>query len=148
MRAILQRTTTARVAVNGQTVGEIGIGWVVLLGIATTDVSADAAKLADKIAGLRAFADDAGKMNRNLAAVQGSVLVVSNFTLYADCRNGRRPSFTQSAAPAIAEPLYERFLTELRLLGVPVQTGIFGADMQIELVNDGPVTIVLDAPEA
>lgn len=147
MRAILQRTTAARVAATGQVVGEIGVGWLVLLGIAPTDTAADAAKLADKIAGLRAFADDAGKMNLNLEAVHGSVLVVSNFTLYADCRKGRRPSFTDSAPPAIAEPLYERFLNELRLFGVPVQTGIFGADMRIELVNDGPVTILLDTAD-
>jgi len=147
MRAVLQRTTAARVTVDGQTVGAIGLGWLVLVGIAPTDAQSDAAKLADRIAGLRAFADEAGKMNLNLNAVQGSVLVVSNFTLYADCRKGRRPSFTQSAAADVALPIYEMFLRELRLLGVPVQAGVFGADMRIELVNDGPVTFVLDTTE-
>jgi len=147
MRAVLQRTTAARVTVDGQTVGSIGLGWLVLVGIAPTDAQSDAAKLADRIAGLRAFADEAGKMNLNLNVVQGSVLVVSNFTLYADCRKGRRPSFTQSAAADVALPIYEMFLRELRLLGVPVQAGVFGADMRIELVNDGPVTFVLDTTE-
>jgi len=147
MRAVLQRTTAARVTVDGQTVGSIGLGWLVLVGIAPTDAQSDAAKLADRIAGLRAFADEAGKMNLNLNAVQGSVLVVSNFTLYADCRKGRRPSFTQSAAADVALPIYEMFLRELRLLGVPVQAGVFGVDMRIELVNDGPVTFVLDTTE-
>ena len=148
MRAVLQRVTSARVTVAGETVGAIGPGWLVLLGVAPTDTPADAAWLADKVTGLRAFPDDAGKMNHAVAEVGGGVLVVSNFTLYADTTKGRRPSFLAAARPEVAEPLYERLLHELRLLGVPVQGGRFGADMRVELVNDGPVTLTLDSPRA
>jgi D-aminoacyl-tRNA deacylase len=144
MRAVLQRVRRAAVVVAGETVGATEAGWLVLLGVAPTDTPAEAAWLADKVAHLRAFADDAGKMNRSVLDVRGGVLVVSQFTLYGDTRRGRRPSFTGAAPPALAEPLYERFAAELRAVGLPVATGRFGADMQVELVNDGPVTFVLD----
>ena len=146
MRAVLQRVASARVVVAGESVGEIGVGWLVLVGIAPTDAPADAAWLADKVAGLRAFNDEAGKMNRSVVEVAGAVLVVSNFTLYADAVKGRRPGFTAAARPEVAEPLYDRVLHEFRMLGVPVAAGRFGADMRVELVNDGPVTLVLDSP--
>ena len=145
MRLVLQRVSSARVRVAGEVVGEVARGWLALLGIAPDDTAAGAKFLADRVAGLRAFADADGKMNLALHDVGGAVLVVSNFTLYADCRNGRRPSFTAAARPEVAEPLYEAFLHELRLLGVPVAAGRFGADMQIELVNDGPATFLLDS---
>ena len=144
MRAVIQRVRRAAVVVAGETVGAIDAGWLVLLGVAPADTPAEAAWLADKVANLRAFEDDAGKMNRSVLDVQGGVLVVSQFTLYGDTRKGRRPSFTGAAPPAVAEPLYERFAAELRAVGLPVATGRFGADMQVELVNDGPVTFVLD----
>ena len=146
MRAVVQRVASARVVVAGETVGEIGVGWLVLVGVAPTDTPADAAWLADKVVGLRAFNDDAGKMNRSVVEVAGGVLVVSNFTLYADAVKGRRPGFTAAARPEVAGPLYERVLHEFRLLGVPVAAGRFGADMRVELVNDGPVTLILDSP--
>jgi D-tyrosyl-tRNA(Tyr) deacylase len=145
MRAVLQRVRRAKVTVEGETTGEIGAGWLVLLGVAPEDTRKQVEWLADKIANLRAFADDAGKMNRSVLDIGGSVLAVSQFTLYADCRKGRRPSFIGAALPAIAEPLYEAFVVALKALGVPVATGRFAADMQVELVNDGPVTIVLDS---
>ncbi len=134
--------------VEGETTGEIGAGWLVLLGVAPDDNQKQVEWLADKIANLRAFADDDGKMNRSVLDVGGSVLAVSQFTLYADCRKGRRPSFIGAALPAVAEPLYEAFVIALKALGVPVATGRFAADMQVELVNDGPVTIVLDSEVA
>ena len=146
MRAVLQRVASARVVVAGESVGEIGVGWLVLVGVAPTDTPADAAWLADKFVGLRAFNDEAGKMNRSVVEVAGGLLVVSNFTLYADAAKGRRPGFTAAARPEVAEPLYHRVLHEFRLLGVPVAAGRFGADMRVELVNDGPVTLVLDSP--
>ena len=148
MRAVLQRVRRAKVTVDGQLTGEIGVGWLVLLGIAPADTRAEVDWLADKVSNLRAFADDAGKMNRSVQDVGGGVLVVSQFTLYGDCQKGRRPSFTGAAPPAVAEPLYEGFVAALRSLGVPVETGRFGADMQVELVNDGPVTFVLETGEA
>ena len=138
MRAVIQRVRRAAVVVAGETVGAIDAGWLVLLGVAPTDTPAEAAWLADKVAHLRAFEDDAGKMNRSVLDAGGAVLVVSQFTLYGDTRKGRRPSFTGAA------PLYERFAAELRAVGLPVATGRFGADMRVELVNDGPVTFVLD----
>jgi D-tyrosyl-tRNA(Tyr) deacylase len=144
MRAVLQRVSRARVTVGDETTGEIAVGWLVLLGVAPDDTRAEVDWLADKVANLRAFADDAGKMNRSVLDVGGGVLVVSQFTLYGDCRKGRRPSFTAAAPPAVAEPLYEAFVTALRALGAPVATGRFAADMQVELVNDGPVTFVLE----
>lgn len=146
MRAILQRVTAARVAVDGQPVGEIGRGWLVLVGIAPADTSQQVAWTADKIAHLRAFPDAEGKMNLSVLDVGGSVLLVSNFTLHADCQKGRRPSFLGAARPEAAEPLVVGLSDALRALGVPVATGRFGADMQVELTNDGPVTLVIDSP--
>ena len=146
MRAVLQRVRRAKVTVEDAVVGEIAAGWLVLLGVGPTDTPAHADWLANKVANLRAFADAGGKMNVSVQDVGGSVLVVSQFTLYGDCQKGRRPSFTGAAPPAAAEPLYEAFVAALKMLGVPVATGRFAADMQVELVNDGPVTFVLDAP--
>ncbi|MGL6094750.1 MAG: D-aminoacyl-tRNA deacylase [Fimbriiglobus sp.] len=147
MRAVLQRVSSARVTVDAVVVGEIAGGWLALVGVAPGDTAADAGWLADKVAGLRAFADDAGKMNHSVQGVGGGVLVVSNFTLYADCRKGRRPSFVGAARPEDAEPLVKAFADGLRAVGVPVAEGRFGADMRVELVNDGPVTLVLDSKE-
>ena len=146
MRVVLQRVSRAAVRVNGKTVGEIGRGFLVLAGFAPTDADATLDWMADKILGLRLFGDDEGKMNRDLAEVSGGVLVVSQFTLYGDARKGRRPSFIDAAPPEIAIPLYERFVTMLRAKagGIPVATGEFGAMMDVELVNDGPVTLLLE----
>jgi D-tyrosyl-tRNA(Tyr) deacylase len=145
MRAVVQRVRSARVLVGDEVVGAIGQGLLVLLGVAPTDTVAQVHWLADKIVGLRIFADADGKMNRGVAEIGGGVLVVSQFTLYGDCRKGRRPSFVGAAAPEIAEPLYEAFLNGVRALGIPVAAGRFGAMMQVELVNDGPVTLIIDA---
>ncbi|WIG61848.1 MAG: D-aminoacyl-tRNA deacylase [Ktedonobacterales bacterium] len=146
MRAALQRATSGRVIVHGETIGKLdpAPGLVVLLGVGLDDSEAQAQLMADKIAGLRIFADGQGKINRSLRDIGGGALVVSQFTLYADVRRGRRPGFTRAAPPDVAAPLIEQVMEELRALGVPVQGGRFGADMQIELVNDGPVTIWLD----
>ena len=144
MRAVVQRVRSARVVVGEEVVGAVGRGLLVLLGVAPTDTAAEAQWLADKVVGLRIFADDDGKMNRSVADVGGGVLVVSQFTLYGDCRKGRRPSFVGAAPPEIAEPLYEAFLDAVRALGVPTAAGRFGAMMQVELVNDGPVTLILE----
>lgn len=146
MRAVLQRVKGAKVAVGGEVTGEVAAGWLVLLGVAPADTRKQVDWLADKVANLRAFEDAAGKMNLSVQDVCGAVLVVSQFTLYGDCLKGRRPGFSGAAQPAVAEPLYEAFVNALRLLGVPVATGRFGADMRVELVNDGPVTFVIDAP--
>ncbi len=146
MRAVLQRVRRAKVTIAADITGEIVAGWLVLLGVAAADTRKDVAWLADKVANLRAFEDADGKMNLSVQDVRGAVLVVSQFTLYGDCLKGRRPGFTGAAPPAIAEPLYEQFVDALKLLGVPVATGRFGADMQVELVNDGPVTFVIDTP--
>jgi D-tyrosyl-tRNA(Tyr) deacylase len=146
MRVVIQRVRRASVTVAGEVVGEIAAGWLVLLGVGPTDTTKQADWLAEKVANLRAFNDADGKMNLSVQDVNGSVLVVSQFTLYGDCQKGRRPGFSGAAPPAIAEPLYEAFVTALKMLGVPVATGRFGADMQVELVNDGPVTFVIDAP--
>jgi D-tyrosyl-tRNA(Tyr) deacylase len=145
MRVVLQRVSAARVVVDGQTVGEIARGWLALVGVAPTDTAKEIAWMADKIAHLRCFPDADGKMTLGVQDVGGAVLAVSNFTLYADCQKGRRPSFIGAARPEHAEPLYLEFLNHLRALGVPVQTGVFGADMRVELTNDGPVTLVLDS---
>lgn len=145
MRAVVQRVTRGSVSVDGATVGEIGPGFVVLLGVRTGDTEAAATYLADKIAHLRVFADDEGKMNRSLLDTGGSALVVSQFTLYGDTRRGRRPGFDQAARPDEASRLYAFFCAELRRLGVPVATGRFQAHMAVELVNDGPVTLLLDS---
>lgn len=147
MRAVVQRATSGRVLVDGALVGQLDPtpGLVVLVGVGPTDGEAQARLMADKIAGLRIFMDDEGKINRSVRDVAGGALVVSQFTLYADVRRGRRPGFTGAAAPEIAAPLVERFMEELRMLGVPTQGGRFGAHMLVELVNDGPMTIVLDS---
>ena len=144
MRAVIQRVTSARVEVEGAVVGQIGAGYLVLLGVGAADTPAQAQKLWDKIYHLRVLADSAGKTNLSLASKGGEVLVVSQFTLYADCRRGRRPSFTAAGDPVHAKELYERFCELVRAQLGAVQTGIFGADMQVELVNDGPFTICLD----
>ena len=143
MRAVVTRVKNARVEIGGQVAGQIGQGFLVLLGVAPTDAPAQAARLADKVCGLRVFEDEAGKMNLNLAAVGGALLVVSQFTLYADCRS-RRPGFTGAAKPDIAVPLYEQFMDECRARGFSVAHGQFGADMQVFSQNDGPVTLILD----
>jgi D-tyrosyl-tRNA(Tyr) deacylase len=148
MRAVLQRVSRASVTVDGQVVGRIDAGWLVLLGVARGDIDDDADRLAEKVSVLRAFEDDAGKMNRSVAEAGGGVLVVSQFTLLADCRGGRRPSFTEAADPGEAERLYLRFVDKVRSTGLPVETGIFRADMKVELVNDGPVTFLLDSRKA
>jgi D-aminoacyl-tRNA deacylase len=145
MRAVCQRLREGRVRVAGEVVGEVGIGLCVLLGVARGDGDAEAARLAGKVARLRVFADEDGRFARSVLDVGGAALVVSQFTLIADTAKGNRPSFGNAAPPEEAEPIYERFCEELRALGVPVETGVFGAVMQLELVNDGPVTIVLDA---
>jgi D-tyrosyl-tRNA(Tyr) deacylase len=144
MRVVLDRVSRAAVVIDGETVGAIERGLLVLLGVAPTDTPEDARWLAAKVAGLRIFNDEAGKMNQSVADVGGAVLVVSQFTLYGDCRKGRRPSFIGAAAPEVAVPLYEAFVNGLRALGLPTATGRFGAMMQVELVNDGPVTLLLE----
>ena len=144
MRAVLQRVTRASVTVDGEKIAEIGGGLLVLLGVTQADTPAQAGWLAEKVAGLRIFADAEGKMNRDVVEAGGSVLVVSQFTLYGDCRKGRRPSFIAAAAPEQAIPLYEAFINGIKALGIPTQTGRFGAMMQVELVNDGPVTLIVD----
>ena len=148
MRAVLQRVSRAEVSVDGDRVASIGRGYVVLLGVTHTDDETDARYIADKIASLRLFEDEDGKINLGITDIGGEVLVVSQFTLYADCRKGRRPSFTDSEPSEIAERLYQRVAEILREAGLPVQTGVFGAHMQVSLVNDGPVTILLDSRKA
>ena len=145
MRTVVQRVRSARVTVEGAVVGEIGKGLLVLLGIAQGDSAEQADWLAEKLVGLRIFEDDADKMNHSLDEVGGAMLVVSQFTLYGDCRKGRRPSFIEAARPEEAVPLYEAFIRAVQSLGVKVATGQFGAMMQVELVNDGPVTLIVDA---
>lgn len=144
MRALIQRVSRASVHVNGEETASIGQGFLVLLGVSDDDGEAEAAWLARKIAGLRMFEDDAGKMNLGLADVGGAVLAVSQFTLYGDARKGRRPSFTRAAAPAQAQELYDSFCTLLAGEGIPVKKGIFQAHMEVSLVNDGPVTLWLE----
>ncbi|QDT08884.1 D-aminoacyl-tRNA deacylase [Planctomycetes bacterium K23_9] len=144
MRAVLQRVTSAKVTVDDEIVGQIASGLLILLGVGHGDTETEAKWLADKAANLRIFEDDAGKMNRSVLDVNGSALVVSQFTLLGDCRKGRRPAFTGAADPAIAKELYLRFGDLLSQRGVPVERGIFAADMQVALVNDGPVTMVVD----
>jgi D-tyrosyl-tRNA(Tyr) deacylase len=152
MRVLVQRVSRAQVTVAGETTGEIGRGFLLLVGVTFDDTAAVAGFLARKVANLRVFEDADGNLNRSaLDLLQTDepigMLVVSQFTLYADCRKGRRPSFVQAAPPSIAGPLVARFADELRTLGLPVETGRFGAEMQVELVNDGPVTIWLDSAE-
>lgn len=145
MRVVLQRVSRAEVTVNGERVASIGRGYLVLLGVTHTDDESDARYIADKIASLRLFEDESGKINLGITDIGGEVLLVSQFTLYADCRKGRRPSFTDAAPPEMADRLYQRVAEMLREAGLPVQTGVFGAHMQVALVNDGPVTILLDS---
>ena len=144
MRAVVQRVSRGSVSVGGEIVGAIKQGVVVLVGVTHGDTEKQAEWLARKIAGLRIFEDDAGKLNAGLLDVDGAALVISQFTLYADCRKGRRPSFTDAARPEVAEPLVEHFSQTLRDHGVPVETGAFGAHMLVEIHNDGPVTILLE----
>ena len=144
MRALLQRVKHGKVSVEGEAIAQIGAGYVILLGIAPGDGEEQAGYLVDKIANLRVFEDQAGKMNLSLLDVGGEALVVSQFTLYADTRKGRRPSFTDAALPEIADPLVKRFAQLLSELGIPTQTGRFGAHMLVEIENDGPVTIWLE----
>jgi D-tyrosyl-tRNA(Tyr) deacylase len=145
MRAVLQRVSRARVTVEERVTGEINAGLMILLGVGRDDTSETASSMADKVAKLRIFEDDAGKMNLSLLDVKGSALVVSQFTLYGDARGQRRPSFITAAPPEKAKALYEEFCTALRVLGISVATGIFQAMMSVELVNEGPVTILLDS---
>ena len=145
MRAVVQRATRASVTVNSEVIGEIGKGLVVLLGIARDDIEKDAEYLVEKIAALRVFDDESGRMNRSVTDVHGGVLIVSQFTLYGDVRRGLRPSWIDAAPPEMAEPLYEYFVQQARTLIAQVSTGSFRAMMQVELVNDGPVTILLDS---
>ncbi len=144
MRAVVQRVTQASVTVDGHVVGAIEDGLLVLLGVAEGDTQADAKQLAEKICQLRIFSDDADKMNRSLLDAGGALLAVSQFTLLGDCRKGRRPSFVAAAEPALAERLYQQFVTDVRALGVCVETGTFRAQMEVALVNTGPVTLLLD----
>lgn len=147
MRACIQRVSSARVVVDGEAVGEIGRGLLVLLGVAASDGDEDLRWLVDKVVGLRVFEDAEGKMNLALADVGGDLLVVSQFTLLGDCRKGRRPSFIAAAPPAEAERIYEQFVTAARARGVQVATGRFRTHMNVELVNDGPVTLMIDSKE-
>ena len=145
MRAVVQRVSRASVTVDGEVVGEIARGFLVLLGVTEDDTQDDVIYLANKVAGLRVFEDDAGKMNLALNDIGGALLVVSQFTLLGDCRKGRRPSFVRAAEPAIADALYGSFVAELRGQGFVVETGRFQQHMDVELVNDGPVTLLLDS---
>jgi D-tyrosyl-tRNA(Tyr) deacylase len=145
MRAVVQRVGRAQVSVDGEIVGAIGRGLLVLLGVSHGDTDADAGYLAEKIAGLRIFEDENGKMNLDTAAVGGAILVVSQFTLYGDVRRGKRPSFDAAAPPERARELFEYFVERIRAAGLPCQTGRFQEMMQVELVNEGPVTILLDS---
>jgi D-tyrosyl-tRNA(Tyr) deacylase len=146
MRVVVQRVTHAKVEVDGAVAGEIGAGLLALLGVAKSDTAEDAEFLAEKIAGLRVFSDDAGKMNRSLLETGGAMLAVSQFTLYGDCRKGRRPSFDHAAPAEQARALYEHFVEAVRRAGVRVETGIFQAHMAVSLVNDGPVTLIVESP--
>jgi D-tyrosyl-tRNA(Tyr) deacylase len=146
MRAVIQRVSEASVTVDGQIAGQIQKGFLVLLGVSTTDTQEDVVWTAGKIAGLRVFEDADGKMNLALSDVGGSVLLVSQFTLYGDCRKGRRPSFVEAARPEQANALYQSVAAELKGLGLQVETGVFQADMKVRLLNDGPVTLILESP--
>ena len=146
MRAVIQRVASASVETDGKVVGQIGRGLLVYLGVGKTDSEPDAEFIAEKIANLRIFADEAGKMNRSLLDIRGEVLLVSNFTLQGDCRKGRRPGFDDAAEPAIAEQLYEKTAGLIADKGIKVAKGVFGAYMQVTSINDGPVTFILDSP--
>ena len=147
MRAVLTRVQSASVTIDGQIVGQIGKGFLILLGVGPEDDESHCKYLAEKALGLRVFEDENGKMNLGLSDVEGQVLVVSQFTLYGNCRKGRRPSFTDAAGPELGNRLYEAFLAECEKLGYPPQHGQFGADMQVASVNDGPVTLILDTQQ-
>ena len=147
MRAVITRVKSASVTVDGRVVGRTGGGFLVLLGVGQGDGEAERRKLTEKLPVLRVFEDEGGRMNRSLLDVGGSVLLVSQFTLYANCRHGRRPEFLAAAKPEAAEAEYERFAQDLRDKGIRVETGVFGADMQVESINDGPVTIILDSEQ-
>ena len=147
MRAILTRVTSASVKIDGEIVGRIGKGFLILLGVGPEDTEKECRYLAEKALSLRVFEDENGKMNMGLEQVQGQVLVVSQFTLYGNCRKGRRPSFTGAAGPELGNALYEKFLADCADLGYPPQHGQFGADMKVESVNDGPVTLILDTDQ-
>ena len=147
MRAVVQRVTQASVTVDGELLGRIGKGLLILLGVADGDTRELTEKMADKICRLRIFEDENGKTNLSLADVGGELLVISQFTLYADCRKGNRPSFTNAARPETAIPLYEAFIARCRESGLPVETGEFGADMKVDLLNDGPVTLWMDTKD-
>ncbi|MCE5271904.1 D-tyrosyl-tRNA(Tyr) deacylase [bacterium] len=144
MRVVAQRVSRASVTVEGQVTGEIGPGLMLLVAMKGDESPGDLAWMANRIVGLRVFRDDDDKMNRSLLEVGGALLVISQFTLYGDCRKGRRPSFIEAGRPELSEPLFERFMDELRAQGASVATGRFGAMMQVELVNDGPVTLILE----
>ncbi len=148
MNAVLQRVSRASVTVEGEVVGRIATGWVILLGVASGDTEREVAWLATKIAGLRGFADAEGRFDRDVREIGGSVLVVSQFTLLADCRKGRRPSFTDAAPPERAELLYVHFCNRMAELEIPVERGVFRAHMDVELVNDGPVTFVIETRDS
>lgn len=148
MRAVIQRVSRASVKIDGAIHGEISHGMLVLLGIRGTDTVSNLQWLAEKVAHLRIFEDQQGKMNKSLADIDGEMLIISQFTLYGDCRKGRRPGFSSAAAPEIAEPLYRRFIEEVKNRQIRVSTGIFQANMEVELVNDGPVTLVLDSEKS
>ena len=147
MRAVLTRVNSASVTIDGEIVGKIGRGYLILLGVGPNDTEKECRYLAEKALGLRVFEDENGKMNLGLDSVGGKVLVVSQFTLYGNCRKGRRPSFTDAAGPELGNALYEKFLSICEELGYPPQHGRFGADMKVESINDGPVTILLDTAE-
>ena len=147
MRAVLTRVTSASVSIDGEVVGSIGKGFLILLGVGPEDDETHCRYLAEKALGLRIFEDENGKMNRSLEDVGGQVLVVSQFTLYGNCRKGRRPSFTDAAGPELGNRLYEKFLADCAELGFPPQHGRFGADMKVESINDGPVTLILDTDQ-
>lgn len=146
MRAVIQRVSEASVTVDGKVIGQIGPGLMVLLGVADGDTEAQAGWMADKLVGLRIFEDDEGKMNRSVADTGGQMLVVSQFTLLGDCRKGRRPSFVGAAPPEVANPLYERFCELVRAAGITVATGRFRTEMRVSIVNEGPVTLVIESP--
>ena len=146
MRAVIQRVSQGQVRVENKVVAKIGLGLVVLLGISPTDTEADVREMAEKVANLRIFGDAQGKMNLSCLDVNGEIIMVSQFTLYADTRRGRRPSFTGAAGPELAEPLCQLFVETLRIMGVPTQSGVFGAHMVVDIQNDGPVTILLEQP--
>lgn len=147
MRAVIQRVTQAEVVIEQQSVGKIGEGFMILLGIHESDTEEDVAYLVRKISKLRVFEDEKGKMNLGIQEIQGSILSVSQFTLYAETKKGNRPSFIAAARPEVAIPLYEQFSKQLKELAIPVETGEFGADMKVSLVNDGPVTIIIDTKD-